>query len=93
VTADTPSTKALLENDTAWTTVIAGSKRVQGHIFVVMTHAVKVSRVDQNEQAKSMSNIASQNPTLKSRVKILRVSWRIKTLKRGKMHGSLLLEV
>jgi hypothetical protein len=80
VTADTPSTKALLEQDTAWTTVIANKTRVQGHKFMVIAHAVKVSRVDQNEQAKSISNIESQNPTLKSRVKILRISWRQKTL-------------
>jgi hypothetical protein len=93
VTADTPSTKALLEQDTAWTTVIAGKTRVQGHRFNVMAHAVKVSRVDQNEQTKSIYNIESQNPTLKSRVKILCISWRQKTLKRGKTHGPLLLEV
>ena len=93
VTADTPATKALLEKDTAWTTAIAGSERVQGHRFMVMAHAVKVSRVDQKEQAKSISNIESQNPSLMSRVKILCVSWRVKTLKRGKTHGPLLLEV
>jgi hypothetical protein len=60
---------------------------------MVMAHAVKLSRVDQNEQAKSISNIASQNPSLKSRVEILCVSWRVKMLKRGKSPGPLLLEV
>jgi hypothetical protein len=93
VTADTPSTKALLEKNTAWTTAIAGSECVQGHKFMVVAHAVKLSRVDQNEQVKSISNIASQNPSLKSRVDILRVSWCVKMLKRGKTHGPLLLEV
>jgi uncharacterized protein YaiI (UPF0178 family) len=66
VTADTPFTKALLEKVTAWTAAIAGSKLFQGHRFMVMAHAVKLSRVDQNEQAKSISDIASQNPSLKS---------------------------
>ncbi len=47
VTADTPSTKAHLEKDTAWMTVISGSQRVQGHKFMVMAHAIKLSRVDQ----------------------------------------------
>ncbi len=59
MTADTTSTKALLEKDTAWTTAIAGGEHVQGHRFMVVAHAVKLSRVDQNEQAKSISNIAS----------------------------------
>jgi hypothetical protein len=93
VTADSPSTKALLEEDTAWTTVIAGRARVKGRRFLVMAHAVKVSRVDPNEQAKSISNLESQNPSLKSRVKILRVAWLSKTLKLRKTHGPLLLEV
>ncbi len=93
VIADTPSTKALLEQDMAWTTVIAGKTRVQGHRFIVMAHAVKVSRVDQNEQAKSITFIESQNPTLKSRGKILHISWRPKMLKRGKTHWPLLLKV
>ncbi len=93
VTADTPSTKALLKKDTAWTTAIAHSQHGQGHRFVVMAHAVKLSKVDHNEQAKSISNIASQNPSLKSRVNILCVSWHVKTLKRGKTHEPLLLEV
>jgi hypothetical protein len=93
VTADTPTTKALLEKDTAWTTAIAGIEHVQCHRFMVMTHAVKLSRVNQNEQAKSISNIASQNRSLKSRVKILCVSWHVKMLKRDKMHRPLLLEV
>ncbi len=53
VTADTPSTKALLEKNPAWTTAIASSERVQGHRFMVIARAVKLSRVDQTEQAKS----------------------------------------
>jgi hypothetical protein len=60
---------------------------------MVMVHALKFSRVDQKEQAKSISNLESQNLYLKSWVKILHVSWHLKTLKRGKMHGLLLLEV
>ncbi len=59
VTADAPSTKAPLEKDTAWMTAITGSERVQGHRFIIMAHAVTFSRVDQNEQAKSIFNIAS----------------------------------
>ncbi len=57
-----------------------------------MAHAVKVSRVDQKEQTNSISNIESQNPSLKSRVKILHVSWHLKTLKSGKTHGPLFIE-
>ncbi len=60
---------------------------------MVMAHAVKVSRVDQNEQSKSISNIVSQNRSLKSRVKILHLSWCLRTLKRGNMHWPLPLEV
>jgi hypothetical protein len=66
MTAETAATKAFLEQDTTWTTVIAGSEGVQRHRFVVMAHSVKLSRVDQNEQAMSVTNIESQNPSLHS---------------------------
>jgi hypothetical protein len=83
MTADTPSMKAVLEKDTAWTNANAGSKRVQGYRFMAMAHAVKVSRVDQRKQVKSISNFESHNHSLLSRVKILCVSLRVKALKRG----------
>jgi hypothetical protein len=73
-TADSPHTKSLLEQDTSWTTVIAGRAHVKGQMFMVLAHAVKVSWVDTKEQAKSISNLESQNPSLKSHVKILRIS-------------------
>jgi hypothetical protein len=93
VTADSPSTKALLEEETGWTRVIAGRARVKVRRFMVMAHAVKVSKVDLKEQTKFISNLEAQNPSLKSRVKILRVAWRSKILKLRKTHGSLLIEV
>jgi hypothetical protein len=74
VIAYTPSTKALLEQDTTWKIVIAGKLCNQGHRFIVIAYAVKVSRVDQNEQAKLISNIESQNPTLKSSITIVSVT-------------------
>ncbi len=58
-----------------------------------MAHAVRTSRVDLDEQAKSISDLEAQNPSLKGKVKILRVAWRSKTLKEQKSHGPLLLEV
>jgi hypothetical protein len=60
-------------------------------MFMVMAHAVKLSRVDETEKAKLISNTVSQNPSLKSRVKTLRVFWRVKMLKWGKMHVPLLI--
>ncbi len=60
---------------------------------MIMAHAVKFSRMDQKEQAKSISINESENPTPMSRVKIIRVSWRLKMLKHGKTHGLLLLEM
>ncbi len=93
VTADSLLTKALLEQDTTWTTVIAGWARVKGCRLMVMALALNISRVDQFEQAKSITNIQSQNPSLTFRVKILCVSWHPITLKRGKTHGPLFLEV
>ncbi len=35
---------------------------------------IKVSRVDQKEQAKSIYNLKSQNPSLKTRVKLFMFS-------------------
>jgi hypothetical protein len=93
MTADTSSTNNLLEKNMAWTTAIASSECIWDHRFVVMAIAVKLSMVDYSEQAKSILNIASQNPSLKSKVKILSVSWHVKMLKHGKTHEPLFLEV
>jgi hypothetical protein len=54
---------------------------------MAMALSVTLSRVDKKEQAKSISNIESQNPSLQARVKILCVSWRIKMLKRARRMG------
>jgi hypothetical protein len=93
ITADTPSTKALLEKESEWTKVIAGQARVKGRRFMVMAHCVQVSRVDPKEQAKSISNLEAQNPLLQPKVKILRVAWRLSTLRQRNTHGPLLIEV
>jgi hypothetical protein len=60
---------------------------------MVMVHAITVSRIEYNERAKSISHIMSQNPSLHTSIKILHVSWHLKSLKHGKTHGPLLLEV
>ncbi len=60
---------------------------------MAMAYAVKVSQVDQQEQAKSISNIESQNPFIRSKVIIFCIYWHMKMLKRGKKHGPLFLEV
>jgi hypothetical protein len=46
VTADSPSTKQHLEEETWWTTVIARGIRVLGKQFTVIAHAVRGSRID-----------------------------------------------
>jgi hypothetical protein len=93
VTADSHSTKNNLEEETGWTTVIAKCARVKGKMFTVMAHAVRTSRVDPAEQDKSLSDLEAQNPNWEGEVIILHVAWRMKTLKEGKSHGPLLLEV
>ncbi len=60
---------------------------------MVMANSVEVSRVDQNKQAKSISIIESQNPSLQSIIKIFCAFWRIKMPKHGKRPGQLFLEV
>jgi hypothetical protein len=81
VTADSHSTKNNLEQETGWTTVIAKNAKVKGKTFTVMAHAVRTSRVNPAEQAKSSLDLEAQNPSWEGKVKILRVAWRMKTLK------------
>ncbi len=58
-----------------------------------MAHTVKVSKVDQHEQAESFSNVESKNPSLKTSVKSLCVFWHVQIQKHGQIHESLLLGV
>jgi hypothetical protein len=71
VTANTPSTKALLEQYKTWTTCIASSTRVQGHRSMIIAYTVRVSTIDRSEQAKYIFNNSSQYSFLKSRVIIV----------------------
>ncbi len=47
---------------------LASSARAKGCYFMVVVHAVKISRVDTKEQAKSISSLEALNLVLKSRV-------------------------
>ncbi len=58
-----------------------------------MVYAVKVSRVDQKEQAKSISYLESQTLLSRPQSKIFVFPGTFRTLKCDQMHGLLLLEV
>jgi hypothetical protein len=58
-----------------------------------MAHSVRRSRIDIKDQQTAIAELQLQNPQLKGRVKFLRVAWKRKTLKDGKLSGPLLIDV
>jgi hypothetical protein len=71
-----------LEKETGWTTVIAGQASVKEKTLTVMAHSVRTIMVDSAEQAKSISDLETQNPDLKGKVKTLQVAWQYTILKK-----------
>jgi hypothetical protein len=58
-----------------------------------MAHAVRTNRIEVANQEKALAELQAQNPLLKGKVKFLRVAWQKRTLKDGKLHGPLLINV
>jgi hypothetical protein len=93
ITADSYETKNLIEHEEGWTKVIAGKTKVKGRRFRVIVHAVRTNRIETANQEKALAELQAQNLQLKDRVKYLKLTWKQKTLKAGKRHGPLLLDV
>jgi hypothetical protein len=93
IIADSYETKNLIEHHEGWTKVIAGKTKVKGRRFRVMVHAVRTNRIETANQEKALAELQAQNPQLKDKVKFLKLTWKRKTLKAGKLHGPLLIDV
>ncbi len=93
ITADSYETKNLIEHEEDWTIVIAGKPKVKGQMFRVMVHAVRINRIETANQEKALAEQQAQNLQLKDMVKFLKLTWKQKTLKVGKLHGLLLIDV
>jgi hypothetical protein len=93
ITADSYETRNLIEHEEGWTKVIAGKTKVKGRRFRVMVHAVRTNRIETTNQEKALAGLQAQNPQLKDKVKFLKLTWKQKTLKVGKLHEPLLIDV
>jgi hypothetical protein len=82
-----------LEQEKGWTQVIAWQTKVQGRRFTVIAHGVGTNRIDTKNQQQALAELQAQNLALKDKVKFLRVAWKKKTLKDGKLNGPLLIDV
>ncbi len=58
-----------------------------------MAHSVRTNRINTKNQQEALAELQAQNPQLKGKVKFLRVAWKKKTLKDGKLSGPLLIDV
>jgi hypothetical protein len=58
-----------------------------------MAHAVRTNRIKVANQEKVLTELQAQNLLLKRKVKFLRVAWQKRTLKDGKLHGPLLIDI
>jgi hypothetical protein len=58
-----------------------------------MAHSFRTNRIDTKNQQKALAELQAQNPQLMGNVKSLRVAWKKKTLKDGKLSGPLLINM
>jgi hypothetical protein len=93
ITADSYETKNLIEQEEGWTKVVANKTKVKRRRFTVMVHAVRTNRIETANQEKALAELQAQNPQLKDKVIFLKLTWQQKTLKAGRLHGPLLVDV
>jgi hypothetical protein len=93
ITADSYETKNLIKHEKGRTEVIADKIKVTGQRFRVMVHAVKTNRIETANQEKALAELQAQNSQQKDKVKFMKLTWKQKTLKAGKLHGPLLIDV
>jgi hypothetical protein len=93
ITADNEVTKNLSEPEEGWTKVIAGKTKVKARQFTVIAHGVRTNRIETTNQERALADLHSQNPLLKGKVRFLRVAWKKKTRKVGRLRGLLLIDV
>jgi hypothetical protein len=93
IIADSHETSKLMEEEEGWTKVIAGRTKVKGRRFTVMADVVRTNRIEVANEEKVLAELQAQNPLLKGKVKFLRVARQKRTLKDGKLHGPLLINV
>jgi hypothetical protein len=56
---------------------------------VVLAFGVQVDGVNQDEQAKAIEEIYTQNPLLRNQVRIARIGWAKRTLQQGRVYVAL----
>jgi hypothetical protein len=93
ITADSREAKNLIKPEKGYTKVIASKTKVKGRRFRVMVHAMRTNRTESANQEKALAELQAQNLQLKDKVKFLKLTWKLKTLKVGKLHGPLLIDV
>ncbi len=76
-----------------WTKVIAGRSKVKGRKLKVIVHSVRTNKVETANQEKAIAELQAQNSQLKDKVKFLKLSWKTKILKSGKLYGPLLIDM
>jgi hypothetical protein len=58
-----------------------------------MVHAVRTNRIETTNQEQDLAELQAQNPQLKDYVKFLKLTRQKRTLRNGKLHGLLLIDV
>jgi hypothetical protein len=66
---------------------------VKARQFRVIAHGVRTNRIEITNQERALADLHSLNPLLKGKVKFLRMAWKKKTLKDGRLRGPLLIDV
>lgn len=91
LTTDDEQTCETWLKDTKWLTVLGEGAKVKRREFTVLAHGVRVSQVQNQEQA--ITDIYKQNPRLTDKVQILRVSFSKRLIRSGRKTGPLIIAV
>ncbi len=93
ITADSHKTKNVIEQDERWMKVIEEKTQTKGQQFTIKVHAMRTSEIETANQEKALAELQAQDPELRDKVKLLKLTWQQKVQRAGKLHGPLLVDV
>jgi hypothetical protein len=89
LTLDSKETKVLWEHQTSWLRVFGEKAKINAREFAIMAHGIVINQIQTQDQSVAIQKIYEQNPGLKERVKIVRVAWSRRTLRKWELRGKI----
>ena len=89
LTLDSKETKELWEHQTSWLLTFGTKAKITPREFAMLAHGIVINQIQTQDQPVAIQKIYDQNPGLKDKVRIVRVAWSRRTLRKWEQRGKI----